>query len=170
MLKRLWPEGLQLSVFAALFLAAPWLSPILRAQEAAYSVEDALNVAAGLNQLSTYETLDKEGKAAKGYYDFPVDARILMALNIDMGRRVQTAFERAATDIKARLASGGASVPPEKMGELSQEIGKLAAAPSRVVFHRIKIRDLCMKVEGECKTANPIPAPVLSLILSIVDR
>lgn len=171
MLKRFWPEGLQLAIFAALFLAAPWLSPVLRAQERTYTVEEALNVGSGLGQLSSYDTTDKDGKPAKGYYDFPVDTRILMALNLEMARRVQTAFERAAMDVRMKFSGGAATVPPERMGEFTQEIAKLTSADSRHVFHRIKLRDLCMKAETpDCKAPQPIPPSTLSLILPIIDR
>lgn len=127
------------------------------------TVEQALNVAAGLGQLVSYDTVDKEGKPAKGYYKFSADLRFIIAINIDLGTRVQTQFRNANNEIAMQLSGGIGAVPPEKKGAYDVEIAKLFAAPSRVGFVHIKLSDL--KLEE-----NPIPGPVLSLIVPIIDR
>lgn len=134
------------------------------------SVAQALNVSGGLSQLSSYETTDKEGKPSKAYFQFNADVTMLMAINIDLGRNLQTRFERAVQDLRMRLSGGSGTVPPEKMGEFNQEIAALADAPSRVGFLHIKLKDLCLKKDGDCKVENAIPPNTLSLILPIVDR
>lgn len=127
------------------------------------TVEQALNVAAGLGQLASYDTVDKDGKPSKVYYKFSADLRILIATNIDVGRAIQTRFQNATNDLIMQMSDGVGTLPDDKKGVFNVEVAKLMQAQSRAGFNRIKMSDL--KLED-----NQIPAPVLSLIIPILDR
>lgn len=127
------------------------------------TVEQALNVSGGLDQLVSYDAVDKEGKPTKGFYKFSADLRIVIATNIDAGRTVQSRFQAARNAVIMTMSDGTGRVADEKTALLSIEVDRLMKAPSRAEFIRIKATDL--KLED-----NPIPAPVLSLIIPILDR
>lgn len=130
---------------------------------AGLTVEQALNVAAGLAQLASYDTVDKDGKPSKVYYKFSADLRILIAVNIDVGRAIQTRFQNASNDLIMQLSDGSGTLPDEKKGAFNVEIAKLMQAQSRAGYTRIKLADLKLD-------ENQVPAPVLSLIIPILDR
>lgn len=127
------------------------------------TVEQALNVAGGLAQLTSYDSTDKEGKPTKVFYKLSSDLRILIAVNIDVGRSVQTRFQTAQNDLVMQLSGGTGKVPDEKTGQFNVEIGKMMQAKALAGFYRIKAADLKLD-------ENPIPGPVLSLIVPILDR
>lgn len=133
------------------------------AEQPEFTVEQALNISGGLDQLGSYETVDKDGKPTKVYYKFSGDLRILIAVNIDIGRSVQSRYQTARNALIMQLSDGTGNVPIDKSAVLSAELYKLMNAPSRAGFERIKAADLKLD-------ENAIPAPVLSLIVPIIDR
>lgn len=152
-----------LAIALALLVGA--FGSVARPQEKAepLTVEQALNVATGLGQLTSIDGVDKEGKPTKTYYKFSPDLRLLIAVDIDIGRSVQTQFQNANNALVMQLSDGNPPVPPEKMSAYNVELVKMMAAPARATFHRIKAADLKLD-------ENPIPASVLSLIIPILDR
>lgn len=144
------------AVLAVVALAAP-----ARAQE--LTVGQALDVTAGLNQLTAYESVDKDGKPFRANYKFSADVRFRIALNIDAGRRLQTQVQTAQNDLVMSMVDPATGkVPETKQNALNVEVSKLMTAPARSTLHRIKRSELNLD-------DNPIPAPVLSLIVPIVD-
>ena len=62
-------------------------------------------------------------------------------------------------------------VPEAKLQSLNFERSKISAAQSLVGFYHFKKEDLCLEVAPpKCKTANPIPGPVIGMIYPIMDR
>lgn len=133
------------------------------------SVGQVLNVLSGLNQLTVSGT-DATGRPQPAGYQLSGDVRIVVALNIDLGLRVQTQVQKATTALKYELSGGGPNVPPEKEGEMNKQIQAMLDAPSGVGFIHLKPADLCLDVSDRCKTANAIPAGVLALLIPILDR
>lgn len=127
------------------------------------TMEQVLNITAGLRQLGRYETTDKDGKPAVGTYKFSGDLRILIAVNINVGGNVEQAYQLANNELVAQFSGGGGKVPDERAGEYAVEFGKLRTSPCRCSLARIKMNDL--KLDD-----NPIPAPVLGLIIPIIER
>lgn len=141
------------------------------AERDALTVEQALNVKFGLEQLAKYQTTDKDGKTVDNFYRFSGDTLIVFAINIDLGRRLETQVQNTRNTLIMGLAGDSSGkVPPEKEGDFNVEWRKIMDAPSRVGFEHVKRKDLCLEVTPACKVENPIPAPVLSLIIPIVDR
>lgn len=147
------------SIAAGLIAAVVSTSAI--AQE--LTVEQAKGVVTGLRQLSKYETVDKDGKPATGYYKFSGTLRFTMALNIETGTKVEVALQAANVALVAELANGGPSVPDDKMVEYNKRIRAILDAPCRCTFEPIKRDDL--KLDD-----NPIPPTVLALLLPILER
>lgn len=144
--------------------------PPKKEEEEPLTIAQALDVTAGLGQLSSYESVDKEGKPSKGYYKFSADLRILVALNIDLGRRLQTSFQNATNDLVMQMSAGAGKVPDDKVGLFNIELSKMMAQPSRVGFHRLKLEDLCLEAKPpKCEVGNQVPGPTLSLIVPILD-
>lgn len=143
------------------FAALPRIAAL--PEDASLTVEQALNVSAGLQQLSAQDGIDKEGRPTKVYYRFSPDLRIVIALNIDLGRNLQSRIEVAKNEIIMQKSGGSGKLTEETSPSAMLEISKLYQAPSRVNFYRIKSADLKLD-------ENPIPGPVLSLIVPILDR
>ena len=127
------------------------------------TVAQALNVFSGLSQLTSYDSTDKDGKPVKVYYKFSPDLRILIAVNIDIGRAVQTRFQTAQNDLVMQISGGTGKVLEDNVGQFNVEVSKFMQAKALASFHRIKAADL--KLDD-----NQIPGPVLSLIVPILDR
>lgn len=135
-----------------------------QADKDALTIEQALTVSAGLQQLSKYESVDKDGKPYSAYYDFSGDLRMVIALNIDLGRKLQSVHQAAQNDLVMQWVDPATGVVPEtKRNAFNVESAKLLNSPSRVGFYHIKFSDLKLD-------KNPIPAPTLSMIIPIVDR
>lgn len=148
-----------------LLLAALLASPALAAdpERPEMTVQEVLDVGVGLQQLVKAETADKDGRQVSTFYKFGSDVRIAIAVNLQQVRTVQTAFASAYNDLVLQWSSGTGNVPDDKKGLFGIEANKLSQAKTTVVFQRIKKADLKLD-------ENPIPGPVLSLILPIVDR
>lgn len=163
-------KAMILALAAAVLLTLPvaaqkksTAAPSAAAASDGLTVEQALNVTAGLDQLGSYDGVDKDGKPTKTYYKFSGDLRILIAVNLDIGRAIQARFAAARNAVVMQISEGSGRVSDEKTPALNIEVAKLMAAPSLAGFHRIKAADLKLD-------ENPIPAPVLSLIVPILDR
>lgn len=140
------------------------------AEKESLTVEQALIVKAGLEALSKFELNDKDGKPTTGYYKFSADTTMLIALNIDLGRRLESSLATANNSIVMQKSDGSGSVPEARRGEYNIEYRKLLEAPSRVGFYRIKAEDLCLELTPKCQFVNPIPVSVLASIIPIIDR
>lgn len=133
------------------------------------TVEQAINVAAGLRQLHKYDTVDKDGRPAVAYYKFGTtpkdssDIRITIALDIEVASRIETAFSKANNELIVQMSNGGSDVPKDKMGEYNITVRKMLDAPCRCSIYKIKLADL--KLEE-----NPIPSQILSWLVPILDR
>ncbi len=150
----------------ALLVAAAFAQPVEKAADRPtdLTVEQALNVSAGVDQLNSFETVDKDGKPARGYYKFSADLRLIIATNMDVGRTVQSRFSTARNAIVMQMSDGTGRVPEDKTPLLTVEVDKLMKAPARAGYVRIKLADLKLD-------ENPtISGAVISLILPILDR
>ncbi len=127
------------------------------------TVEQALNVAAGLEQLSGLDVVIDGKPMGKAWYKFSGDVRILIAVNIEVGRAVQQRFSTARNAIIMQMSDGTGRVAEEKAPLMTVEVDKLMKAPARAGYSRMKMSDLRLD-------ENPIPGPVLSLVLPILDR
>lgn len=134
------------------------------AEKDALTVEQVLTVGSGLQQLVRYESTDKDGKAFTAFYDFDPDTRMVIAINLDVVRRTQVQFQSAYNDLVMKWQDPATGkIPDNKQNAFNVEAAKLSSAQSRVGFHHVKKQDLRLE-------KNPIPGPVLSLIIPIVDR
>lgn len=167
--KALLPEIVQTAIYAALIAAFAACAPAggyaadEKATPPGLTVEQALNVASGLAKLTSYDTVDKDGKPSKVYYKLSADLRILIAVNIDVGRAIQTRFQNASNDLIMQMSDGVGTLPDEKKGVFNVELAKLMQAQSRAGYTRFKMSDLKLD-------ENQIPVDVLSLIIPILDR
>jgi hypothetical protein len=163
-----------MTMLAALALSDPAAAQTT-AEKDGLTVEQALVVKSGLEQLGRYDSVDKDGKPAPAYHKFGADTLMLIALNIDLARRLEAQFTAANNNLVMQKSDGSGKVPDERRAEYNVEFRKLLDAPSRVGFYHIKLEDLCLAATPRCeaagvKTPNAIPAPVLSLIVPIIDR
>ncbi len=161
-------RGIVLSAIAGATLAAA--VQVARPQEApkdSLTVDEALTVLQGLSRLSGPQEPGPDGKPT--YFQLSPDTRILIASDIDIGKRATAASQSAINDVKMELMVDGV-FPKERQELFLLRVAKIGQAKSMAVYHRIRTADLCLRVkEPDCKAANNIPADVLSMLWPILD-
>ncbi len=127
------------------------------------TVEQALNISAGLRALDSYQARDKEGKPYASPYNFSGVTRMNIATNIDRVGAVLKTYQATLNEVIKTMSGGTGTVPGDKMANYNVEVLKMLAAPAGVSLAKIKEADLKLD-------ENPIPGSVLGLLLPIIDR
>lgn len=128
------------------------------------TVQEALEVLSGLRSLvQPFPTTDKDGKQVTGYNKFNSDFRILIAVNIDVGVKVERVMMSAQDTLVSTMSGGAGTVPESARGTFSVELRKLQDQPCRCSFYRIKKEDLRLD-------DNPQILGALAPLIPIMDR
>lgn len=156
---------------AGLAMVAVMTAKSVRSQEAPkppdLTVDETLTVLTGLSRLSGPQEPDKDGRPT--YFQLSPDTRILIANNIDIGKRATAVSQAVINDIKMEMMVDGV-FPKEKQEFFLLRVAKVGLAKSNAVYYRIDIDDLCLRVrEPDCKVANNIQPDVISMLWPILN-
>lgn len=139
------------------------IPPDLEQKKATLTVEQIVNISTALEALDRYDRVSSDGKVVSMPYVFELRTRLDIAHDLEEARAVRRAYQAAVQARIAKMAGGGAAVPPDQQGAWVVENEAMLRASSGVRLRRIKISDLKLD-------ENPVPATVLSVLLPILDE
>ena len=160
-----------------LALAAAMSEPALSADAPRkLTLQECMNVRAGLRALDGYQGVDKDGKSAPMQYKLGA-LRGAIALDAVQLDEVIRAGDQARQALVKENFPGGTPAPGTKeyadfMGSepykrFSEAYQKILDAPQSVDVPHIRLGDLRI---GDAPDGNPIPTDALTLLAPILDR